>query len=103
PHPGALSTPGPRAQYRVLLGFRDLLAVGLVVTAGRAMSGHSKWSSIKHKKALKDARRGKHFTKFIKDITVAARRGGGGTNANPRLRPAVTPARQNSMPTDNHE
>ena len=65
------------------------------------MSGHSKWSSIKHKKALKDARRGKLFTKFIKEITVAARMGGGDVNANPRLRTAVTTARQNSMPADN--
>ena len=65
------------------------------------MSGHSKWSSIKHKKALKDARRGKLFTKLIKEITVAARMGGGDVNANPRLRTAVTTARQNSMPTDN--
>ena len=65
------------------------------------MSGHSKWSSIKHKKALKDARRGKQFTKFIKEITVAARMGGGDVNANPRLRTAVTTARQNSMPADN--
>jgi len=65
------------------------------------MSGHSKWSSIKHKKALKDARRGKLFTKFIKEITVAARLGGGDINANPRLRTAVTTARQNSMPADN--
>jgi YebC/PmpR family DNA-binding regulatory protein len=65
------------------------------------MSGHSKWSSIKHKKALKDARRGKLFTKFIKEITVAARMGGGDMNANPRLRTAVTTARQNSMPADN--
>ena len=67
------------------------------------MSGHSKWSSIKHKKALKDARRGKLFTKFIKEITVAARLGGGDINANPRLRTAVSTARQNSMPTDNIE
>jgi len=65
------------------------------------MSGHSKWSSIKHKKALKDARRGKLFTKLIKEITVAARLGGGDINANPRLRTAVLTARQNSMPTDN--
>jgi YebC/PmpR family DNA-binding regulatory protein len=67
------------------------------------MSGHSKWSSIKHKKALKDARRGKQFTKFIKEITVAARLGGGDINANPRLRTAVMTARQNSMPSDNIE
>jgi YebC/PmpR family DNA-binding regulatory protein len=65
------------------------------------MSGHSKWSSIKHKKALKDARRGKVFTKLIKEITVAARLGGGDINANPRLRTAVLTARQNSMPADN--
>src|SRR3990172_9572504 len=65
------------------------------------MSGHSKWSSIKHKKGQKDARRGKLFTKLIKEITVAARMGGGDMNANPRLRTAVTTARQNSMPTEN--
>jgi YebC/PmpR family DNA-binding regulatory protein len=65
------------------------------------MSGHSKWSSIKHKKAAKDAKRGKLFTKLIKEITVAARMGGGDLNANPRLRTAVTAARANSMPTDN--
>ena len=67
------------------------------------MSGHSKWSTIKHKKAQKDARRGKLFTKLIKEITVAARMGGGDINANPRLRTAVITARQNSMPTDNIE
>ena len=65
------------------------------------MSGHSKWSSIKHKKAAKDAKRGKLFTKLIKEITVAARLGGGDINANPRLRTAVTTARANSMPNDN--
>jgi YebC/PmpR family DNA-binding regulatory protein len=65
------------------------------------MSGHSKWSSIKHKKAVKDARRGKLFTKLIKEITVAARVGGGDINANPRLRTAVLTARANSMPSDN--
>jgi YebC/PmpR family DNA-binding regulatory protein len=65
------------------------------------MSGHSKWSSIKHKKAIKDARRGKLFTKLIKEISVAARLGGNDINANPRLRTAVTTARENSMPNDN--
>ncbi len=65
------------------------------------MSGHSKWSSIKHKKAATDAKRGKAFTKLIKEITVAARMGGGDINANPRLRTAVTTARQQSMPKDN--
>ena len=65
------------------------------------MSGHSKWSTIKHKKAAKDAKRGKLFTKLIKEISVAAKLGGGDINANPRLRTAVLTARQNSMPTDN--
>ena len=65
------------------------------------MSGHSKWSSIKHKKGAKDAKRGKIFTKLIKEITVAARLGGGDIKFNPRLRTAVLTARQNSMPADN--
>lgn len=65
------------------------------------MSGHSKWSSIKHKKAARDAKRGKLFTKLIKEITIAARLGGGDLNANPRLRTAVTTAKTQSMPNDN--
>ena len=65
------------------------------------MSGHSKWSSIKHKKAARDAKRGKVFTKLIKEITIAARLGGGDINANPRLRTAVLTARAQSMPSDN--
>jgi YebC/PmpR family DNA-binding regulatory protein len=65
------------------------------------MSGHSKWSSIKHKKAARDAKRGKLFTKLIKEITIAARLGGGDLNANPRLRTAVTAAKTQSMPNDN--
>jgi YebC/PmpR family DNA-binding regulatory protein len=65
------------------------------------MSGHSKWSTIKHKKAAKDAKRGKLFTKLIKEITVAARMGGGDINANPRLRTAVITARTQSMPGNN--
>ena len=64
------------------------------------MSGHSKWSTIKHKKAAKDAKRGKVFTKLIKEITVAARLGGGDVKANPRLRTAVLAARAQSMPGD---
>jgi len=63
------------------------------------MSGHSKWSSIKHKKAAKDAKRGKLFTKLIKEITVAARNGGD-INGNPRLRTAVLTARAASLPND---
>lgn len=67
------------------------------------MSGHSKWSSIKHKKAARDAKKGKLFTKLIKEITVAARMGGGDANANPRLRTAVMAAKAASMPGDNVE
>lgn len=67
------------------------------------MSGHSKWSSIKHKKAAKDAKKGKLFTKLIKEITVAARMGGGDIGANPRLRTAVQAAKAASMPNDNVE
>lgn len=65
------------------------------------MSGHSKWSTIKHKKAAKDAKRGKAFTKLIREITTAARLGGGDVNGNPRLRTAVLAARGQSMPSDN--
>jgi len=65
------------------------------------MSGHSKWSTIKHKKAAKDAKRGKLFSKLIKEVTVAAKMGGGDINANPRLRTAVNTARAASVPADN--
>jgi YebC/PmpR family DNA-binding regulatory protein len=68
------------------------------------MSGHSKWSSIKHKKGAADAKRGKIFTKLIKEITVAARMGGSGDpDANPRLRSAITAAKAENMPKDNIE
>ena len=67
------------------------------------MSGHSKWSSIKHKKAATDAKRGKIFTRLIKEITVAARMGGGDIEANPRLRSAVQAAKADNMPKDNIE
>jgi YebC/PmpR family DNA-binding regulatory protein len=67
------------------------------------MSGHSKWSSIKHKKAATDAKRGKIFTRVIKEITVAARMGGGDIEANPRLRTAVQAAKAENMPKDNIE
>ena len=65
------------------------------------MSGHSKWASIKHKKAAVDAKRGKVFTKIIREITVAARLGGGDAESNPRLRTAVLAARAANMPQDN--
>lgn len=67
------------------------------------MSGHNKWSSIKHKKGAADAKRGKLFTKIVKEIIVAAREGGGDADANPRLRIAVQTARQNNMPNSNIE
>jgi YebC/PmpR family DNA-binding regulatory protein len=65
------------------------------------MSGHSKWSTIKHKKGAADAKRGKIFTKLIKEITVAARMGGGDPDGNPRLRSAIIAARTANMPGDN--
>src|SRR3989338_10255971 len=67
------------------------------------MSGHSKWASIKHKKALVDAKRGKMFTKLIREITVAAKFGGGDPGSNPRLRLAITTAKGANMPADNIE
>lgn len=67
------------------------------------MSGHSKWANIKHKKTAEDAKRGKVFTKIIKEIIVAARIGGGDPGANPRLRGALLNARTNNVPKDNVE
>jgi YebC/PmpR family DNA-binding regulatory protein len=65
------------------------------------MSGHNKWSTIKHKKGRADAKRGKLFTKLIREITVAAREAGGDPDANPRLRTAVADAKTANMPADN--
>ncbi|SEK98304.1 YebC/PmpR family DNA-binding transcriptional regulator [Nitrosovibrio tenuis] len=67
------------------------------------MAGHSKWANIKHKKAAQDAKRGKIFTRLIKEITVSARMGGGDPNSNPRLRLAVDKAYEHNMPKDNVE
>jgi YebC/PmpR family DNA-binding regulatory protein len=67
------------------------------------MSGHNKWSTIKHKKGAADAKRGKIFTKLIKEITVAAKLGGGDPEGNPRLRTAVDKAKAENMPKDNIE
>src|SRR3989440_3928871 len=67
------------------------------------MSGHSKWHSIKHKKAVAAARRGQHFTKLARAITVAAREGGGDPDGNPSLALAIQKARDASMPKDNIE
>ena len=65
------------------------------------MSGHSKWASIKHKKASTDAKRGKVFTKIVKEISIAARLGGGDLSGNPRLRTAIENAKEVNMPSDN--
>jgi len=67
------------------------------------MSGHSKWASIKHKKAATDAKRGKMFTKLIRELTVSAREGGGNAESNPRLRLAIQKAKDSNMPKDNIE
>jgi YebC/PmpR family DNA-binding regulatory protein len=65
------------------------------------MSGHSKWHSIKHKKAATDSKRGRVFTRLIKEMTAAARNGGGDPDSNPRLRLAIATAKANNMPADN--
>lgn len=65
------------------------------------MAGHSKWAQIKHKKAATDAKRGKLFTKIVKEITVAARLGGGDPEGNPRLRTAIEKAKEVNMPSEN--
>ncbi|HVT48158.1 MAG TPA: YebC/PmpR family DNA-binding transcriptional regulator [Vicinamibacterales bacterium] len=65
------------------------------------MSGHSKWHTIKHKKGAADAKRGKVFTRIIKELTVAARNGGGDPDSNPRLRTVIADAKQVNMPADN--
>ena len=65
------------------------------------MAGHSKWANIQHRKGRQDAKRGKVFTKLVKEITVAARLGGGDVNFNPRLRTAVSTAKEESMPAEN--
>jgi len=67
------------------------------------MSGHNKWSTIKHKKGAADAKRSKVFTKILKEITIAARLGGGDASGNPRLRSALDKARENNMPKENME
>jgi YebC/PmpR family DNA-binding regulatory protein len=67
------------------------------------MSGHSKWATIKHKKAATDAKRGRAFTKIIREITIASRIGGGDPNTNPRLRTAISAAKNENMPNENVE
>ena len=65
------------------------------------MAGHSKWANIRHRKGAQDQKRGKIFTKIIKEITISARLAGGDSNANPRLRKAISNAKSNNMPNDN--
>ena len=65
------------------------------------MSGHNKWSTIKRRKGAQDAKRGKIFTRIIKEITIAARMGGGDPDGNPRLRRAIDAAKAANMPNDN--
>src|SRR5271168_23701 len=65
------------------------------------MSGHSKWATIKHKKGALDAKRGKIFTRLIKEISIAAKNGGGDPDTNPRLRGAIVAAKSENMPADN--
>ena len=67
------------------------------------MSGHSKWASIKHKKGIEDAKRGKIFTRLIREITISAREGGGSPEGNPRLRTAIQAAKSQNMPQANIE
>jgi YebC/PmpR family DNA-binding regulatory protein len=67
------------------------------------MSGHSKWATIKHKKAATDAKRGKAFTKIIRELSIATRTGGADPNTNPRLRTAISAAKNENMPNDNIE
>ena len=74
-----------------------------IQSSGGLMSGHSKWSSIKHKKGAADAKRGKIFTKLIREITTAARIGGGDSESNSRLRVAIAQAKAENMPKDNIE
>src|ERR1700738_4898180 len=91
-----------RAQSRIVPAPRASERTAYCVTS-TAMSGHSKWHSIKHKKAVVDARRGQHFTKLARAITVAAREGGGDPTGNPSLSLAIQKARDASMPKDNIE
>jgi len=73
----------------------------LSLKVSKVMAGHSKWANIQHRKGRQDAKRGKIFTKLIKEITVAARMGGGDINFNPRLRAAVAAGKEENMPAEN--
>jgi YebC/PmpR family DNA-binding regulatory protein len=81
------------------LKFGDFSAI--LTERFRTMAGHSKWANIQHRKGRQDAKRGKIFTKLIKEVTIAARLGGGDASTNPRLRLAIDKARDQNMPNDN--
>jgi YebC/PmpR family DNA-binding regulatory protein len=89
------------ALMRVIKSFDILTAYQR--SAGTAMAGHSKWANIKHRKERQDSKRGKIFTRLIKEITVASRMGGGDPDMNPRLRLAVDKAQQSNLPKDTIE
>ncbi len=80
-----------------------IAAPAILPLKGSPMSGHSKWATIKHKKAATDAKRGKIFTKIIRELTIAARTGGADPVTNPRLRTAILSAKSENMPNDNIE
>jgi YebC/PmpR family DNA-binding regulatory protein len=105
PHPAsAMSTAGSaRREARFMIRRLPVRAMPPLLNSNTGMSGHSKWHSIKHKKAVVDARRGQHFTKLARAITVAAREGGGDADGNPSLALAIQKARDASMPKDNIE
>src|SRR5687768_3089414 len=100
----AAGRPFPRGCLSESTQWRHISAVPHPKTSRRRrMAGHSKWKQIKRKKAINDQRRGANFTKLIREITVAARSGGGDPDLNPRLRLAVDTARSANMPNDNIE
>jgi YebC/PmpR family DNA-binding regulatory protein len=88
-------------QLAVVMVESSLQKLIQVIKGLSKMAGHSKWANIQHRKGRQDAKRGKIFTKIIKEITVAARLGGGDTAMNPRLRAAVAEAKEENMPSDN--
>src|SRR5436190_16560186 len=94
--------PRNRATYAIIRAPKPALSPPTSLRS-TSMSGHSKWSTIKHKKGAADAKRGKIFTRILKEMTVAARMGGGDQTGNPRLRAAVAEAKANNMPKDNIE
>src|SRR6185295_10771878 len=93
---GTLRPQGPAASSCAILSVSTARKRG-----SGAMSGHSKWHSIKHKKGALDAKRGKVFTKLIREMTIAARLGGGDPDSNPRLRTVLEKAKASNMPADN--